>query len=338
MYDVAPIPMEVMRDPSYWISAPDLEIFLEAVMKLPLKRDANILIKAGHHGPELRAWGVLDSVLRMMPNPQEIFHQPEQFVSYFVSPKPPLENVRRDDRGISFDWPLPAEQYPLVATYLKAAFEALPVYVGQDMAQCTWDGIHLDLRWSQSQKVLFGEIDPGHQISPDLFKQLIDDLQRTEREREDLQKRIGDLESQLKEVRDSQLRDVDARMIPVEKRRNKENKESGTVPFSYTQEHVPTSVSPAILDEALPGHQIGQNLARLHDYMVRAQQLITMLATQNKLSPGVKEAMRRMDWDFVKDQYPKTISESVESLRKIQMHVRELETPRPQSRPLELNH
>jgi hypothetical protein len=329
---------------------------------LVIKAASNVLVKAGHSCPELRAWGVLDSVLRMMPNPQEIFHQPEQFVSYFVSPKPPLENIRRDEKGISFDWPLPAEQYPLVATYLKAAFESLPVFVGQDMAQCGWDGIHLQLQWSQSQNVLFGEADPGHQISPHLFKQLIDDLQRTEREREELQKRIGDLEIQLKDFRMSRakeneaLANGDARgekdlgdRTLMDKKKAKENS-SGTLSLTSNTETPTVSLSSMNLDDSLPGHQIGQNLARLHDYMVRAQQLITMLAAQNKLSPGVKEAMRRMDWDFVKDQYPKTISDSVEALRKIQAsfqlqsdapahkQLRDSELAQTQSHLLELNH
>lgn len=125
LYEQTPISVELLRDSSYWISAPDMENLLEAALRLPLKSDTgNVLQRAGHNGPELRAWGVLDSVLRMMPRPQEIFNQPEQFLSYFISPKPPIENLRRWDMGISFDLPLPAEQYPLVTTYLKAAFES----------------------------------------------------------------------------------------------------------------------------------------------------------------------------------------------------------------------
>jgi hypothetical protein len=83
------------------------------------------LIDAGHSTPKKKVWGVLDSVLRMMPRPQEIFQQPEKFLGYFISPEPPVENIVRTENGISFDIPLPAEQYPLVTTYLKSAFEAL---------------------------------------------------------------------------------------------------------------------------------------------------------------------------------------------------------------------
>ena len=135
LYEQIHLPMELLKDSSYWMTAPEMENFLETVLRLPLKREENILQRAGHEGPELRAWGVLDSVLRMMPHPQEIFNQPEQFLSYFISPKPPIENLRRDEASISFDLPLPAEQYPLVTTYPKATVESLPVYVGQPGAE-----------------------------------------------------------------------------------------------------------------------------------------------------------------------------------------------------------
>ena len=74
-------------------------------------------------------------------------------------------------------------------------------------------------------------------------------------------------------------------------------------------------------ESEMPGHVIGQNLSRLHDYMVRAQQLITMLQAQGKSTPAVKEAMRRVDWDFVKEQYPRTVRESLEVLRKLQTEI-----------------
>ncbi|MEK6627116.1 MAG: hypothetical protein AABY53_00685, partial [Bdellovibrionota bacterium] len=76
------IPWELLRDSSYWMRAPDMEAFLE---RLALRSET--LVAAGHKTPKTRVWGVLDSVLRMMPQPQEIFHQPEKFLSYFISPE-----------------------------------------------------------------------------------------------------------------------------------------------------------------------------------------------------------------------------------------------------------
>lgn len=302
LYEQTHLPVEFLRDPSYWISAPDMENFLELVLRIPLKRDGNILQRAGHEGPTLRAWGVLDSVLRMMPRPQEIFNQPEQFLSYFISPKPPIENLRRDQFSISFDLPLPAEQYPSVTSYLKAAFESLPVYVGQPPAKCEWQGISIKLNWSTQQNSIFKE-NVGHQVSPALFQSLIEDLQRTQRQREDLQKYVSDLEEK--------IRNFEKQKIKAKKEEQSESTEATSL---LPQEGTLPNLS---FDSESPAYVLNQNLARMHDYMVRAQQLITMLAAQNKMSPSVKEAMRRVDWEHVKTQYPLTVFESMELVKKM---------------------
>jgi len=304
LYEQTHLPVELLRDSSYWISAPDMEAFLEMTLRLPLKRDGNILQRAGHEGPSLRSWGVLDSVLRMMPRPQEIFNQPEQFLSYFISPKPPIENLRRDEVSISFDLPLPAEQYPLVTTYLKAAFESLPVYVGQPLATCDWQGITIKLNWSAHQNSIFSE-NVGHQVSPALFQSLIEDLQNTQREREDLQKYIGDLEEKIRDLEKQKLKDATPAEMPTDSA-----KKTSLLPHEGTLAHLS-------FDSESPAYVLNQNLARMHDYMVRAQQLITMLVAQGKMTPAVKEAMRRVDWEHVKAQYPRTVLESMELVKKV---------------------
>lgn len=301
LYDHTPLALELLRDPSYWISAHDLEHFLNIILQNPWNKSFENLIQiAGHEGPTIRAWGVLDSVLRMMPKPQEIFHQPERFLSYFISPQPPIENLIKNEVGISFDLPLPAEQYPLVTSYFKAAFESLPVYVGQNPAFCRWEGIHIELFWPQEQKTIF-QNDPGHQISPSLISNVVEELQKNQLELEEknreLQKKNEELTQAHKDL-EKHLRNENDTLLP-------EEPTLGNFHF--------TSVE--------PGYIIGQNLARLHDYMVRAQQLITMLASQGKMTPAVKEAMRRVDWEYVKNQYPRTISETVENLRKIQTQI-----------------
>ncbi|MEN0059894.1 MAG: hypothetical protein AAGB31_13730, partial [Bdellovibrio sp.] len=70
-------------------------------------------------------------------------------------------------------------------------------------------------------------------------------------------------------------------------------------------------------DSESPSYVLNPNLARMHDYMVRAQQLITMLVAQGKMTSAVKEAMRRVDWEHVKAQYPRTVFESMELVKKV---------------------
>lgn len=303
LYEQTPLAVELLRDSSYWVSAPDMEMFLEMALRLPLKQDGNILERAGHEGPSLRAWGVLDSVLRMMPRPQEIFNQPEQFLSYFISPKPPIDNLRKEEHSISFDLPLPAEQYPLVTAYLKAAFESLPVYVGQPPASCEWEGITIKLNWTEEQSTIFNDASVGHQVSPDLFQSLIDDLQRTQREREDLQKYVGDLEEKIRDYEKQKLQQaaltLEEDIAP----------KTSLIPQEGSLSHLN-------FDSQSPSYVLSQNLARMHDYMVRAQQLITMLVAQGKMTAAVKEAMRRVDWEHVKTQYPRTVFESMDLVKK----------------------
>jgi F0F1-type ATP synthase membrane subunit a len=50
--------------------------------------------------------------------------------------------------------------------------------------------------------------------------------------------------------------------------------------------------------------------------------VVGLIKISKKGSPkgmqNVIEAMRRMDWNYVKSQYPMTISESMDALRKLQ--------------------
>ena len=180
-----PISVELMRDSSCWMKAPDVEAFLETLQTMTYKNSyPNLIEKVGHLVPQLRAWGVLDSVLRMMPRPQEIFHQPERFLSYFISPEPPVESVVRTEDELSFALPLPSQQYPLTSLFLKSAFESLPLYTGQSLAHCEWNDIFIKIKWPRRQGTMFTQ-DPGHQISPELLSHVIDDLQKSQRELEE---------------------------------------------------------------------------------------------------------------------------------------------------------
>lgn len=306
MYESAPLPMELLRDPSYWIAAPMLESFLLSVVNQKWKNKYHDLTQeVGHHNPELHAWGVLDSVLKMMTHPKEIFHQPERFLAYFISPEPPIENLAKNEKFISFDLPLVAEQYPLISKYLISAFESLPKYSGQGLAICEWQHIHLKITWPQISESLFQK-ETAPQISPVFLQNIIEDLQKNQK----------DLEEKNRE-----LMRVNDELLLAQKQLNKSARIPENQQFSLTAE-TPLENQKAnfgMMDSAdEEANKIGHNLARLHDYMVRAQQLITILSSQAKMNSGIKEAMRRMDWDYVKSQYPMTISECTEALRKLQ--------------------
>jgi hypothetical protein len=290
------LPEEFLRDPSYWMKAADMETFLQTAQKI-CRDDGPIFQKIGHSGPELRAWGVLDSVLRMMPRPQEILAQPQRFLSYFISPEPPVENLRRTDSSIEFDLPVSSEIYPLVTSYLKAAFESLPVYVGQSLAQASWHDIHLKLSWVADQESMF-EKDPGHSISPELLRSVVASLENHQRELEEKNRDLQERNELLARAH-REMEEQIAQKAQIE----------GVL--SETVHRLD------FIDESSI-QVLRHNLAKLTDYMVRAQQLITMLVGSDRMKPVVKESMKRTDWERVKLQFPLTVQESRDILDKTQ--------------------
>ena len=298
------LPEEFLRDPSYWMKASEMESFLEVAQKLS-QDEGPLFQKIGHAGPELRSWGVLDSVLRMMPRPQEILSQPQRFLSYFISPEPPVENVIQTNTSVEFDLPISSEIYPLVTTYLKHAFESLPLYVGRSMAQCTWQDIHLHLNWGSDQASIF-EQDPGHQISPELLRSVVASLETHQKELEEKNRDLQDRNELLSKYQ----RDLESQIG-----HESPNSQIAPLRIATASEEILHDVVRGL--ETLPDHSIQalqQNFAKLSDYMVRAQQLITMLIGQDRMKPAVKEAMRRTDWERVKSQFPRIIQDSREIL------------------------
>ncbi len=299
MLEGSTLPEEFLRDPSYWMNSQELEAWLAtATNRYSKGGQENLLTLVGHSNPELRAWGVLDSVLRMLPHPQEILNQPERFLSYFISPGPPVDNIVRGISGIEFDVPVMSEQYPLVTSYLRAAFESLPVFVGQHLASCSWAGLHFKMNWSTEQESIFTDVDPGRQISPELMQSIVQSLEKHQQELEEKNRELQSKnESLVKAAKQIEKR--------IQNAPDLETFQQG-------------KLKDVDFIDATGAEQIQQNLARLGDYMVRAQQLVTLLIAQDRMSPQVKVAMKKVDWPRVLDQFPVLVSQSRQILQNCQ--------------------
>lgn len=298
LLDSTHLPEEFLRDPSFWIKSNEMEEFLRSSIELT-KGGSQLLQKAGHAGPELRSWGVLDSVLRMMPRPSEIFNQPQRFLSYFISPEPPLENVLNRDSGIQLDLPVSSEMFPLVTTYLRHAFESLPVYIGQPLGVCQWENIHLKILWSQEQESIFSS-DPGRHISPELLRSIVASLEKHQQELEAKNRELQEKNTQLlKTYEDSMTRFA--------------QQESQKM-TSHLQPESPTA-SQLDVGSGTSLEMLQTNFAKMADYMVRAQQLVTLIIGQDRLKPAIKEAMRRTDWEMIKINFPQIVNQSYEILK-----------------------
>jgi hypothetical protein len=263
IHELTTLPSEYLRDPTGWMDAALVEDFFEAVEReLGSTLPDALATVVGHQCPELRAWGVLDSVIRMMPRSQDLFLQPERFISYFVSPAPPLAHILRKDCEVEFHIPISNLEYPHTSEFLRSALEALPKYLGKEEAVVVWAQNKVSIKWSDVQKSLLGDADQRPNFKPELVQSLMAALDES-------QKQIESLTAQLNE-----------RMSPV--------------PLPMTEDRKKELKAYVVKSR---GH-----LMRLSDYLVRSQQLVTLLIGQDRLTKQVQEAMRRVDWNYVKSQ------------------------------------
>lgn len=247
------VPEEFLRDPSYWIQVEDFENFLQKFLEIrgespSADQRPAVLSEVAKTCVELRSWGVLDSVLRMMKNPGDVFSQPERLLSYFIAPAPPVDQVVRSEEGIAFDLPMATEHFPLSCEFLRSSFEMIPVFMNHTEATCQWQGIRISLNWSHKLK-------------------------------------------------DAVPQGVETRAEP-----------------------------PVDMEE------IRHHVARLSDYMVRAQQVITLLSASKGTDKQVKEALRRVDWELVQTQFPLTVENCFQIFRRNsegEPHVKNQLHPRP---------
>lgn len=291
LFELTELPTEFLQDPSCWLKAADVEAFLSIIdREFAAKfQDANIMTTVGHDCLELRAWGVLDGVLKMMQKPSDIYSQPQRFISYFVSPAPPIGNLVREEEGISFDLPISNHEFPLATEYLRAALEALPLYVGKNMAAVRWQQTKLAVSWSEAQASLLAE--PDFVVKPELIQELVTSLEEAQR----------DLETQ-KQIVLSQTQELELL-----------RKQSQSPPKALE-----TAAEVRQFDEESAGY-IRNHILRLSDYLTRAQQLVTLLVKQDRMDRQVQEAMRRVDWDYVSVQYREVVEQSLKKLEALKL-------------------
>jgi hypothetical protein len=288
-------PVEQFQDPTSWIDAKKVESYLKILEKhfsteFP---GQSFIEEAGHNCIELKAWGVLDSVLRMMNEPQDIFTQPQRFISYFISPAPPIGEVTVEPEKIQFELPISSEEFPLVVTYLQSALEALPTYMGHDMAHVVWKRSKIYVSWTKQQEGFFAADEKGHNVRPEFMQSLINTIEDNQKEIEKLKKTISENEKEIKKLKH-------------------------LTPNSVTVKNASTDLNQILhgLDKPLKSMQ--NKLVRLGDYFSRSRQLITLLIGQNRLNAQVQEAMKRVDWDYVQAAFPHLVEDGLASMAGLQ--------------------
>jgi signal transduction histidine kinase len=314
LYEKCDWPAEFLRDPSSWLEADKMETFLAQIdlgYSRGLQLEEGLVTSVGHQCKDLRSWGVLDSVLRMVQTPKDLFAQPERFLSYFISPAPPIGDLRRGPDSVSFVLPIDEVQFPHVTGYLRAALEALPTYISKPMAQVIWDNSHVGISWSENQVSLFGEAqDTDLSLNPELVRNILQSLEATQSQLEAMKCELHAKEEEILKLKSS-------------------SPSASVNPAAMASEIASASTLARLAQGAScelggPLEQVLTELYRLGDYMARGQQLVTLLVGQGRQTPQVQEAMRRMDWLFVAQEGPQVIKRSVAGLQKMQESLRDL--------------
>lgn len=274
VYQLTELSDEFLKDPTSWLEPKLVEEFLQSVeskFSNTLKEE-NLIQAVGHNSKELKAWGVLDSVLRMMERPQDTFTQPQRFISYFISPAPPIANFVKKADTVKFDLPISFEEYPSVCTYMVAALEVLPMFMGGQLAEAKWKGTQISISWSQQQASFSAGEVQTRVLAPQFVEDLMETLEKTEKALEEKSRELERIKQENSAAAQSQTQDLE-RWFRIYRSFNR-----------YSQQ-----------------------VAKLHDYFTRSKQLVTLLIAQERMSPQVKEAMKRVNWDLVQEQYPEVI-------------------------------
>ena len=282
LYELTDIPTEFLRDPSCWIPAASVENFIQKMEQEFPSNEGSLVTLAGSQCHQLRAWGVLDSVLKMMQTPQDIYLQPHRFISYFISPAPPVIHMTREEEGLSFELPISNTEFPLVTEYLRSALECLPMYLGRHQSHVSWRGNRVTISWSDSQNGLLSQEDLEHQYKPELMRNLVGSLEEAQMKIEELNKQLLERNVQIQKYQE---------MEAVRQDSVSENGKSDMLP-PETVTHLRAYAS-----------RIRGQLLKLSDYVARSQQLVTILVGSTPENRQVKELMKRLDWDYVRSQH-----------------------------------
>jgi hypothetical protein len=287
IFELTDLPTEFLREPSCWIPAQDVEKFVAS-----MDREFGAIFHdslpslIGHQCHQLRSWGVLDSVIRMMQKPQDLFLQPHRFLSYFVSPAPPVANLKREAESIAFDLPISNQEFPCVTEFIRSALEVLPCYLGRNPAQARWRATRIQISWSESQSDLLKDDDMAPNYKPELVQNLMQALEESQRQIEDLRNQLSLGES------------------------------SSPHPIAATDTEFVQGLRTHLVRAR--GHMM-----RMSDYLVRSQQLITLLVGQDRMDRQVQEAMRRVDWDYVKVQSAQVAQDTADLLTQFERELQQ---------------
>lgn len=166
-------------DSEMWLPMEQVELFLDLVSRdFPEFYPKDIALKA----LEIRGWGLLDQVLRILQSSSEIYEHPQRFLSYFIRPNLNFEWIERKKESSSFTVSLSTDEMPLVTEYLTGALEVVSKYVGSESSVVNWAGNSVSIDWSKKQDSFFEEAKVPVNYKPEIYKEAVEIIQRQQTE------------------------------------------------------------------------------------------------------------------------------------------------------------
>ena len=206
-FDLTPLEMEFLKSPSSWLDLPKVESFLKSLSKEYGSHfvDKNLVTYVGKSCFELKAWGELDSVLKMSRASTPFSNLPV-LLSYFVSEGFYLTELKEDKGFFSFKSNLSSEKYPHVTEYLRSVLESLPLYKGKQMASAKWIRDYAQIQWqNDTQTTFFSDSSGERNLKPELITDLRRFLEQVEKELYLQRKHSEDQASQIKKLKNQLL-------------------------------------------------------------------------------------------------------------------------------------
>ncbi len=283
LYERFDWPLHYLRDSSSWLEADRLEYVLGALEELYGQRVASetgldFFTTVGHASPGLRAWGALDSVLKIVPGVRELYQQPDRFLASFISPQPQIQGLQHAEENVVFRIGFSDDRLPHTGRYLRAILESLPEFIGKPRAHVLWNHGNVAIEWSERQVPFVVRTNTAENeapsLSPELLRTILVDLATAQRELESTRRSLQEKEALILQMQNQVLQQPQA-----------------------------AGPAPAIaVEKAL--HEI----YKLGDYFARAQQIVTLLRAPEPL-------MKRTAWERVSAEAPLAIRKAGMLLR-----------------------
>lgn len=286
LYERFDWPLHYLRDSSSWLEADRLEYVLGTLDELYGKRVASetgldFFTILGHASPSLRAWGALDSVLKIVPGVRELYNQPDRFLASFISPQPQIQGLHHNDESVEFRIGFSDDRLPHTGRYLRAILESLPEFIGKSRAHVLWNHGNVSIEWSERQSAFIAHAPlKDHEapsLSPDLLRTILVDLTTAQKDLEAARRTIQEKDALIGAMQLQQTSGAAQSM---------QNKHA----------NLPN------IEKAL--HEI----YKLGDYFARAQQIVTLLRAPEPL-------LKRTSWERVSLEAPLAIRKAGMLLR-----------------------